>query len=329
MKLNMYKTSALAKTGMALAFAAVISLPVFGQNKQDDEVRKIKIVKVVNGEKTVIEKEVPPGVDIHEFMKSEGLDIPEMPDADKVFIHSDEELKGDGKEVKMRIEVNVDEEQMDGDAPRTVTKRVVVKDGEVIVDEEFEGAPGEMMFIDENGNVTRMEGAGDDEIIWNDENGNKKVIRIHKEMDEEVGPEGEMRHEVIIRKSGEGDGEHIIVKTETVSIVISDLSGSDEDKAMKAVGSAESAESLTLDDLKFYPNPNDGKFTLEFQAPKSRKSTDVSIVDMNGKEVFSDSWKDKAGFYSREIDLSAFPKGMYFLSISQGDAMTVKKIAVQ
>ncbi|MEJ8800623.1 T9SS type A sorting domain-containing protein [Pontibacter sp. H249] len=87
-------------------------------------------------------------------------------------------------------------------------------------------------------------------------------------------------------------------------------------------------EELALEEIEYYPNPNDGKFTLRFK-PENTGTTIIRVLDSKGQEVFVDTVEKLEGEYSRQIDLTPFGKGLYFLQIAQGKRYHTKKILVQ
>ena len=89
-----------------------------------------------------------------------------------------------------------------------------------------------------------------------------------------------------------------------------------------------SFEKESLRHLRYYPNPNHGKFDLDFYL-NTEGDTDVRIFDPNGKEVFHESLKKFSGEYSNQIDISDKGKGNYLLKIIQGDKSISKKIIVE
>ncbi|MCX6234419.1 MAG: T9SS type A sorting domain-containing protein [Bacteroidetes bacterium] len=84
---------------------------------------------------------------------------------------------------------------------------------------------------------------------------------------------------------------------------------------------------LDIDDLLFFPNPNNGKFSLSFSSAIN-SNTSINIIDSNGKVVYSEELGQFSGKYNKEIDISSFDKGAYFLQITQGEKTCTKKIIV-
>jgi len=66
----------------------------------------------------------------------------------------------------------------------------------------------------------------------------------------------------------------------------------------KKVEDITTSTTLELTTLKFYPNPNAGNFTLDFNI-ETRGNTTVSIFDINGKEVYKEELLDFSGNYKK------------------------------
>ncbi len=106
---------------------------------------------------------------------------------------------------------------------------------------------------------------------------------------------------------------------------IDDKSFEDLDKDIQKKVSPDN--SLEVDGLNIYPNPNNGVFNLKFNLAEEGKVI-VRIFDVNGKEVYTDKERKFKGEYNKEIDLTEFGNGTYIINIEQNDKSTVKKIIV-
>jgi TonB family protein len=76
-------------------------------------------------------------------------------------------------------------------------------------------------------------------------------------------------------------------------------------------------QTLKLEDFKLFPNPTDGKFTLQFSAPA--KPTLIQVRDMQGREVLKRNLSRFSGAFREELNLGKAPKGEYVVVISQGN----------
>jgi len=75
------------------------------------------------------------------------------------------------------------------------------------------------------------------------------------------------------------------------------------------------------------PNPTNGMFTLTVSGMKNSVAS-ISISDLAGKEVYSDNGTS-ANILTKEIDLSGFPKGIYFVKVRTDQQTATKKLVLQ
>jgi hypothetical protein len=108
--------------------------------------------------------------------------------------------------------------------------------------------------------------------------------------------------------------------------VMSDLSEADRTK-LADKPNAISDNLLNIGEAKFFPNPNDGRFTLTFNL-LTKGTTKISIFDINGRQVYTEALQNFTGKYEKEIDISQQPKGSYFVKITQGSHSQIKKIVL-
>lgn len=87
-------------------------------------------------------------------------------------------------------------------------------------------------------------------------------------------------------------------------------------------------ETNLMENIKVYPNPSDGNFTVEL---KNLKSTEVkiSMYDIFGKEIYMlNTSLDISKDYNK-INLSDIPSGLYFISIISNNDNITEKILVE
>ena len=79
--------------------------------------------------------------------------------------------------------------------------------------------------------------------------------------------------------------------------------------------------------VSLYPNPNNGKFTLDID---SRNYSDLKyeIINSNGKVIMSEN-RNGIIYLKEDIDISSFAKGLYFVRINNGQDMTTLKLAIE
>ncbi len=77
-----------------------------------------------------------------------------------------------------------------------------------------------------------------------------------------------------------------------------------------------------------YPNPNRGVFKISFENTH-KNNVDISIADKNAVSVYEERLNAFKGTYEKEIDLSAKPKGTYYLTIKNGKQESNSKIVIE
>lgn len=84
-------------------------------------------------------------------------------------------------------------------------------------------------------------------------------------------------------------------------------------------------EGVVEDAFEIYPNPNDGKFNIEFQAEKGEE-TEVKVFDASNKLIYQRKYQGNGALIKEEIDVSQNPKGVYIIQIESGNNMEVRKV---
>ena len=86
--------------------------------------------------------------------------------------------------------------------------------------------------------------------------------------------------------------------------------------------------SKTIQGLKATPNkPFNGKISVKFNAPE-KGNVNISILDVNGKELANEQIKDFQGEYLGQVDIKKASTGVYFIRVSQGADGAVRRIKV-
>lgn len=86
-------------------------------------------------------------------------------------------------------------------------------------------------------------------------------------------------------------------------------------------------ENLLNSNILIYPNPSNGKFQLQNNSSGIEKSYDMEIYNSHGKMIYETLFSKKLNL--NKIDISEFPKGIYFLRLNVGDAICNRKIIIQ
>lgn len=221
--------------------------------------------------------------------------------------------------------------ETDRDGKKIIRIEESTNSPEIIIENE-NGGPVETFTIN---SLNEKEGIpAIKEIIVNDVNGKMDSERLMKELDvqmHDIEGKGEQKHQAIIITS-ESDAEGNEKENKVTKIIIlkkvmiSEPSAEDAKMLNRQTGISD--EKLQVENMKFFPNPNDGKFNLEFEVP-SKGDTELNILTMEGKSIYSENLKNFGGKYSNAINISDQPKGVYFVKIKQGKHAQVKKIVLE
>lgn len=77
-----------------------------------------------------------------------------------------------------------------------------------------------------------------------------------------------------------------------------------------------------------YPNPNNGAFTVSFDALEAN-NVSVELLDMTGRVIFNKSFQATVGSNDLPVELEGFAKGVYMLQLRQSDAVRTTKVVLQ
>ncbi|MBT6686819.1 MAG: T9SS type A sorting domain-containing protein [Bacteroidetes bacterium] len=75
--------------------------------------------------------------------------------------------------------------------------------------------------------------------------------------------------------------------------------------------------------VQIFPNPTSASITVFFENKK--EDVMIQITDISGKLVWSENWSDGCD-YAKNIDLSSFKAGIYFLSLRDNENIITSKI---
>jgi hypothetical protein len=80
--------------------------------------------------------------------------------------------------------------------------------------------------------------------------------------------------------------------------------------------------------LNVYPNPTRGLFNINFIS-EELDNFEVLIVDAFGKVIIQESKKDFIGEFTKQVDLSEYPRGIYLVQIKTENSFVSKRIVLQ
>jgi PKD repeat protein len=81
-------------------------------------------------------------------------------------------------------------------------------------------------------------------------------------------------------------------------------------------------------DVSVFPNPNNGNFTIRLSS-NSNESVKMQIRSILGEVVFTDQELTVNGEFVKEIDLSNYAEGIYFLVLENNNKVLTQKIVIQ
>lgn len=129
----------------------------------------------------------------------------------------------------------------------------------------------------------------------------------------------------IDEKNGEQYIEIDIKRINNANVTISEIQ---KDDASLSKVDYSLKNNLKPSQLNYYPNPNSGRFTLNFVLDQ-KDEVSVTVMDILGKEVYKEKLLDFQGTYDNQIDLSGKEKGIYILQISQKKKILTRKILIE
>ncbi|GEM_PF-1811656 len=323
-------------------FAILAFLLSLGQlSAQAERKIQLKVEKEIHGKITKIDSTIIASetTDIQALLKKMGFEWEEQ----GAIIELDGGKDGDNHRLKL---IKIDStnmitnlEEMDEET-RAKVEAAMKTSGEMEMEVKVEkGEDGQLKVI-VNGEELPADGSvniflhkegesGAEEHIWIDKDETElKNIFFNKEGNEYLQLEGDhLKKSITLELTSDGTGGHEVVKIIKINCIIEDLHTEDE-AAFRKAGITQTENNLSINDLSFYPNPNDGRFTLSFETAEEG-TVDIRIVDVQGKSVYQEALPSFSGAYKGEINISAHPQGLYFLSISQNGKVMNKKIVIE
>ena len=80
--------------------------------------------------------------------------------------------------------------------------------------------------------------------------------------------------------------------------------------------------------LSVYPNPTIGMFNIAISNANISELV-ITIVDIQGKEVFSSVDKNVNGTFNKQINLEEISKGLYYIKVNTGAEVNIQKLILQ
>ena len=114
-----------------------------------------------------------------------------------------------------------------------------------------------------------------------------------------------------------------------VEVEMEDMSQEESEKMKRSYGlDMPVVNNLRIEQLKLYPNPTMGMFSLEFELP-DRGQTIIRIYNASGRSIYEYDLGNFSGTFEDNVDISQNGAGSYFLEIRQDGKSLTKKILIQ
>ncbi len=79
--------------------------------------------------------------------------------------------------------------------------------------------------------------------------------------------------------------------------------------------------------VRIFPNPTKGKLYLQV-SNGSNNNLEISINDIGGNRIFRRVYENRTEYFKEEVDLTAYQKGNYILTIKNGKKVVTRKIVL-
>lgn len=89
----------------------------------------------------------------------------------------------------------------------------------------------------------------------------------------------------------------------------------------------ESVDQAVSEGISVYPNPNNGQFTITFNATENTTAS-IRMFDLAGKLVLDRSQNVTAGQGSVDVEMNGYATGVYMLHFTQGGVAKVVKVVI-
>jgi subtilisin-like proprotein convertase family protein len=86
-------------------------------------------------------------------------------------------------------------------------------------------------------------------------------------------------------------------------------------------------QSYNFEDFTIFPNPSSGLFTVNFSSNSNSKVV-INVTDISGRKIFDKTYTN-TGLFNQDIQLQNAQKGIYLVTVSDGDSKIVKRIVVE
>jgi hypothetical protein len=82
------------------------------------------------------------------------------------------------------------------------------------------------------------------------------------------------------------------------------------------------------ENIQIYPNPTSGMFSIS-ASNATFSELQISVTDIQGKVIFSETDNNISPDYNKQINLEELAKGIYYIRLSNGTEMSIRKLIIQ
>ena len=119
---------------------------------------------------------------------------------------------------------------------------------------------------------------------------------------------------------------YTVLQSGFYTVIVSDSNGCVNSASIKVTISG--IEELNDGSVSVYPNPSSGNFIIELLNGLMADEVLIDVVNTLGQKVFSSQQKISATAFKKQIDLSNFAHGVYFIEIKTEHEFLRKKIVI-
>ena len=87
-------------------------------------------------------------------------------------------------------------------------------------------------------------------------------------------------------------------------------------------------EDINITNLLIYPNPSDGIINIEFSSDITLDFS-LSLLNLIGQLVIIDKQELFSGEYVKQVDVSNYANGIYFIEVKTDNGVINKKLILQ
>ncbi|WNJ21368.1 T9SS type A sorting domain-containing protein [Pontibacter sp. G13] len=115
----------------------------------------------------------------------------------------------------------------------------------------------------------------------------------------------------------------------TYTVTVTDANGCEFEADIEvAVGASSIREQLAgISAWEIYPNPSNGIITMT-AVMETASNLEVGLVDLTGKQIWSTQFSNRFEL-NETVELPTVPAGIYLITLSNGQGMAIRKIAIQ